>query len=126
MLIFHSNSSFKHYQASNVTSQFNFTWDGFKVNYKKMELVKSSGNLIEFKFNRYTFVSPYLDILRHDKVEYIQEPIIHCGDVNYGIFAGIIITVGLIMRSDNIMSRIMKLFNKLRSESDYAEMGTTV
>ena len=122
-LIFHANSSFRHYQASNITGQFNFIWDGFKVNDKKMELIKSNGDLNELKFNRYTFESLCLDTL-HEEVEYSQEPVFHCRDVNYIIFAGIAIAVGLIMRSDNIIPKIWMLFNTLRSESEYAEVDT--
>ena len=120
-LVFHLNSSFNWYQTSNLTNPFKFTWDGFRVNDKTMKLVKSSGNLTNFHFNGYTFISPYIEVLQDDSVEYytVEESIFQCQDINYGIFVIIAFAVGLLMRSDNIITRTLKTFNKMfKSESD--------
>lgn len=126
-LVFQSNSSFSRYQASNLTNPFIFTWDRFRVNGKTMKLVKSAGNLTNLNFNGYTFISPYLEILQDDTVQYItQESLVECREINYGIFAAIAIAVGLVMRSDNIISRTLKLLSNVleskTSESVYVEM----
>lgn len=128
-LVLQSNSSFSRYQTSNLTNPFTFTWDGFRVNDKTMKLVKSTGNLTNRNFNGYTFMSPYLEILQDDTVQYItQESIVECRDINYGIFAAIAIAAGLVMRSDNIISRTLKLLSNAleskTSESVYVEMDS--
>ena len=94
-----------------------------------MNLVKSLGNLTNFQFNGYTFISPYLEILKDDSVEYItQESIVQCRDINYGIFVAIAFAVGVIMKSDNIVARTLKIFSKVfKSEIDesvYVEIDT--
>ena len=94
-----------------------------------MKLVKSTGNLTNRNFNGYTFMSPYLEILQDDTVQYItQESIVECRDINYGIFAAIAIAAGLVMRSDNIISRTLKLLSNAleskTSESVYVEMDS--
>ena len=68
-----SNSSSELYQCSTLgkQQQFNFTWDGFKIDGKQMEMVKSNGSVGELHFNGYTFFSPFLDIML-DPVEVPQ------------------------------------------------------
>ena len=117
-LVFQSNHTFQRYQTSNLTNPFTFAWDEFRVNDKKMKLIKSTGNLTNFQFNGYTFISPYIEIFQDGTVEYvIQESMVKCRDINYGIFAVIALAIGLIMRSDNIISRTLKIIGKvLKSE----------
>ena len=135
-LVFQSNSSYSRYQTSNLTNPFQFTWDGVRVNDKTMKLVKSVGNLTNFQFNGYTFLSPYLEISHEDFVEYItQETLVEYRDINYGIFVAIALAVGLIMKSDNIISRTLKLLsntseskpdeNIYNDENIYVEMSAT-
>ncbi len=124
-----SNSNVNHYQTSNLTNPFKFTWEGFIVDGKPMNLVKSLGDLTNFRFNGYTFISPYLEILKDDNIEYItQESIVQCRDINYGIFVAIAFAVGVIMKSDNIVARTLKIFSKVfKSEIDesvYVEIDT--
>jgi len=120
-LVLQSNFSFSRYQTSNLTNPFQFAWDGFRVNNKTMKLVKSTGSIPNFQFNGYTFLSPYLEVLQDsDNVEYIvQESVFQCQDINYGIFLAIALAVGMVMRSDNIISRSLKLLsNILESKSE--------
>ena len=120
-LVLQSNYSFYRYQSLNLTNPFTFTWEGFRVNDKAMKLIKSTGNIPNFQFNGYTFVSPYLEVLTDSSsVEYIvEESIFQCQDINYGVFLAIALAVGLIMRSDNIIARTLKIFSKvLKSEID--------
>ena len=129
-LVLQSNFSFHRYQSLNITNPFTFTWEGFRVNGKAMNLIKSTKNIPNFQFNGYTFVSPYLEVLSDsDNVEYIvPESIFQCQDINYGIFLAIALAVGLIMRSDNILGRTLKICSKvLKSEIDesvYVEIDT--
>ena len=120
MLELQSNSSISSYQTSKLTNPFQFTWEGFRVNDKAMKFVKSVGNITNIQFHGYTFISPYLEILQDTTVEYtIQDSMIGCRDINYGIFVAITLAVGLIMKSDNIISRSLKLLsNILKSNSD--------
>ena len=128
-LVFQSNYSFNRYQSSNLTNPFKFTWDGFRVNDKTMKLIKSTGNITNLQFNGYTFISSYLEILQDDTVEYIvQESLVQCKDINYGIFVAIAFAVGLMMRSDNIIARTLKILSKVlkseTNESAYVEIDT--
>ena len=120
-LVLQSNFSFHRYQSLNLTNPFIFIWESFRVNDKSMKLIKSTGNIANFQFNGYTFVSPYLEVLSDsDSVEYIvEESVVQCQDINYGIFLAIALAVGLIMKSDNIIARTLKIFSKvLKSEID--------
>ena len=127
-LVLQSNFSFYRYQSLTLTNPFTFTWEGFRVNDKTMKLIKSTGNIPNFKFNGYTFVSPYLEVLQDsDNAEYIvSESIFQCQDINYGIFLAITLAVGLIMRSDNIITRTLQIINKILKseveESIYVEV----
>ena len=125
-----SNSSINHYETSNLTNPFEFTWEGFIGDGKPMTLVKSLGNLVNFQFHGYTFISPYMEILKYNTVEYITQEsnVVQCQDINYGIFVAIAFAVGVIMKSDNIVARTLKIFSKvLKSEIDqsvYVELDT--
>ena len=120
-LVLQSNFSFHRYETLNLTNPFVFTWEGFRVNDKSMKCIKSTGSIDNFQFNGYTFVSPYLEILPDsDNVEYIvEESVVQGQAINYGIFLAIALAVGLLMRSDNIISRSLKLLsNILESKSE--------
>ena len=127
-LVLQTNVSFHRYQSLNLSNPFTFTWEGFRVNDETMKLIKSTGNISNFQFNGYTFLSPYLEVLQDsDNVEYIiEESVFQCQDINYGIFLAIALAVGLIMRSDNIISRSLKLLNNIleskSEESVYVEI----
>ena len=85
-----------------------------------MKLIKSTGNLTNFQFNGYTFISPYIEILQDDAIKYIiQESVVECRDINYGIFVVIALAIGVIMRSDNIIAQTLKIATKVfKSEND--------
>ena len=120
-LVLQTNVSFYRYQSLNLTNPFTFTWEGFRVNNQTMKLIKSTGNITNFQYNGYTFLSPYLEVLQDsDNVEYIvEQSVFQCQDINYGIFLAIALAVGMVMRSDNIISSSLKLLsNILESKSE--------
>ena len=127
-LVFQNDASFIHYRITNITSPFTFVWTGFRVDDVPMEIVKSSGTIDNYIFNGFTFISPYLEVLQEIDTQYvIEKSIVQCREINYAIFAAISFIVGLIARSDSITAKVMKIFNRLKTEEDiYVEMGTII
>lgn len=82
----------------NVTNNFEFSWDGYKVNNEKMVCVRTLGQVDALSFNAYTFLSPILNFYRvTDLLDEPDEPepVFGCKEVNYGYIAFILIAVFL-------------------------------
>ena len=80
----------------NVTNNFEFSWDGYKVDNEKMVCVRTNEQVDDLSFDSYTFLSPILSfyevtLLGGDE----PEPVFGCKEVNYGYIAFILISVFL-------------------------------
>ena len=109
-LYIQSNSSFELYQISIVGKQFNFTWDGFKVNNKRMKMVKSSGKISELHFNGYTFLCPYIDVMLSTVEDSQLETVYHNAETNYGLIMLIVLSIGVLLKTDIIAQKVWKNF----------------
>ena len=95
-LYLRSNSSFELYQSSTLGKQFNFTGDGFKIDDKKMEMMKSNGQIGELHFNGYTFLSPHLGVMLEPVEDPQLETIYQNSETNYGLMALIVLSIGML------------------------------
>lgn len=125
-----SGNTHQLYQTENITDCFRFTWEGFEVNRQRLELVKSNGQLGQLQFDSYTFLSPHLDLIRTPVIEQ-TEPIYNLfSNVNYWYLMLIVLFVGLILKTDKLMPKLLEgILQNLRQstaqqedESIYVEM----
>ena len=63
-----TNFGFRHYETTEIPTQFTFTWDGFKINDNAMQIIRSNGNISDLNFNGYTFLSPSKDFNQKRKI----------------------------------------------------------
>ena len=112
LLVVTTDSGFRHYKTTEITTQFTFTWDGFKINDIEMPIVRSSGNISDLYFDQYTFLSPSLEV--NQTLECYQEQPLSVlnSKTNYGLLALIILGIGLLLRSDSIASKFWKVLVK--------------
>ena len=125
-LFIRTNSSFKRYEISNITTKFEFSWNEFKVDGRKMEIVKSHGQLDELQFNGYTFLSPWLGDPYCQVVEPPPNLVYRESEIKYGLLALIALAIGLILKSDAVALHIwekikVKLYQDVE-EDLYVEM----
>lgn len=83
-----------------VTKNFEFSWDGYKVNNDKMLLIRTTGQVQvdAVSFDSYAFLSPILrfyGLTLSDADVDEPEPVFGCKEVNYGYIAFILIGVFL-------------------------------
>lgn len=106
------NSSYRHLEMSNVSNQFTFSWKGYTIDNKSMDIVRSEGSLRELKFNAYTYLSPALDFVPDLTLAYVpkvyQEHLLQCQDINYGLFVIIVFFIGILLKFDYITPRVFK------------------
>ena len=107
-----TNFGFRHYETTEISTQFTFTWDGFKINDKSMQIIRSNGNISDLEFNGYTFLSPSKDF--NQLLECNQEQPLHflCSKTNYSLLALIFFSIGVLLRSDSIASKFWKVATK--------------
>ena len=129
-LYLQSNTSFKLYQIPTLGKQFNFTWNGFKVNGKHMEMVKMKGQIAKLHFNAYTFLSPYLGVIP-ERVEQPQlEEVYQNSEINYGLIVLIVLSIGMLLKTDIVAEKVWKIFTRNENtletlttdEDSYVEM----
>ena len=78
----------------NVTDNFEFSWDGYKVNNEKMVRVRTNGQVNALYFDSYTFLSPILSFYGVTLLDGDEpEPIFGCKEINYGYIAFILVGV---------------------------------
>ena len=126
-LFLQTNSSFKLYQISNITTKFVFSWDEFMVDERQMEIVRSHGQLDELQFNGYTFLSPWLDVPYCQMVEDHQDLVYRESEIKYGLIALIALAMGLLLKSDAVAIHVwekikVKLYQDVEEEDLYVEM----
>lgn len=116
-----TNYGFRHYETTEITTQFTFTWDGFKVNDRAMQIIRSNGNISDLNFNGYTFLSPSPDINQTLECYQEQHLSVFNSKTNYGLLALIILGIGLLLRSDTLAIKFwevsMKSFLQNEAES---------
>ena len=80
-----------------VINNFEFSWDGYKVDNDKMALVRTNGQVDVVYFASYTFLSPILSFYGLTLLDVVDEPepVFGCKEVNYGYIAFILIGVFL-------------------------------
>ena len=81
----------------NVTDNFEFSWDGYKVNSEKMVLVRYIGQVKALSFDSYAFFSPIVSFYEATplNLDDAPEPVFGCKEINYGYIAFILIGVFL-------------------------------
>ena len=107
-LYLRSNSSFELYQSSTLGKQFNFTWDGFRIDGKQMKMIKSNGQIGKLHFNGYTFLSPHLGVMREPVEDPQLETIYQNSETNYGLIVLIVLSIGMLLKTDIIAEKVWK------------------
>ena len=107
-----TNYGFRHYEIIDITAQFTFTWDGFKINDRAMQIKRSSGNISDLNFDGYTFLSPSKDVNQELECNQEQPLSVRCSKTNYGLLALIILGIGVLLRSDSVASKFWKVLAK--------------
>lgn len=120
-LFLRTNSSYRQYEANGANDIFDFTWEDFLVDEQPMTIVKSQGQMGYFKFDGYTFVSPIYEIWNHQPAIAVQEPVFQCEGQNYGLIVLIVVVVGLLLKFDIIVPRIVKEILKSYEVSEEGE-----
>ena len=75
-------------------STFTFSWIGFKINGKPMNLTKSGGDTSELKYNSLLFMSPILDEIEECSSN-CSEQISQYNSVNYWYIVLIVLSIGV-------------------------------
>ena len=110
---------FSIYNTSMDEGNFNFSWNGFAVDGKKMTLQKSVGDIKQLEFEHFTFISPIVDIF---DLECSNQAITSCSDrVNYWYFLIMMVAVGLAFDSKTMAKNFIKGFLK-NTEGDHVTM----
>ena len=107
---------FSIYNCSIDDGSFQFSWNEFLVDEKKMTLQRSIGNVKKLEFEHFTFLSPLLDF---SYLECSNEAIYSITDsVNYWYFLVMMIVVAIVFDSKpmavNLIRRLVK-----NTEGDY-------
>jgi hypothetical protein len=71
-----------------------FSWIGFKINGKPMNLTKSEGDTSEFNYSSLLFMSPILDEIEEFSSN-CSEQILQYNSVNYWYIVLIVLTIGV-------------------------------
>ena len=104
VLYMRQNQSYNIYNYYNITDDFSFTWDGYKINEEKMVLLKSLGDIGTMYFDSYTFLSPITDFYEPTSIK----PVYNHNGINYGYITMIVVGVVLTFKSKLITSIIYK------------------
>ena len=75
------NDSREIYKYANVTNNFKFSWEGYKVNNKKMHLAESNGKIDKIFFDSFTFMSPIITLYNYYNPEPL--PVYSSKEFNY-------------------------------------------
>ena len=129
-LILMSGNNYELYQTFNVSNSFTFKWDGYMVNSRKMNLIKSSGKVNQTQYDSYSFFSTELEFekeqLEKDELEFCScdQTVFGCRDINYGLIALIMFGVGVGLRSDDMVKRIWNQLTNGYKLADINELTT--
>ena len=113
-LLLISNDDYELYQTFNIIDNFAFKWNGFTINEQKMNCINSSGGIDQIQFDSYSFLSPYLQLVK-DELEFCscEQTVFERKDINYGLIALVMFGVGVGLRSDDMAKR---LWNRLSTD----------
>ena len=130
-LYLRDDSDFELYQT-NILTELEFSWRGFKVNGTDMLKIKSTGSTDMDDLNEFTFLSPVLDlqadILMEDCSVNVNETItesevmqsLNFRNVNYGYIAGVIL---IIVMALELRMKIPIIIERLYGKRDEHELG---
>ena len=112
------------YDSGVNEGKFEFSWNGFLVDGRKMKMLRSNGNITKLDFEHFTFLSPLVDIFQ---LECSDAAFYNCKDViNYWYFAAILVVVGIVFDSKtsaiNILRRLFIKSQAFDSDDDYVSM----
>ena len=114
---------FSSYKFENITSTFSFSWPEFTVNDTKMFVVHE-GDLKDFDFTDFTFISPILEMYDDCKFQPLIDQLQQITDVNYKYLILIMVAVVIVIKADVrvIADFIDGIKVKLELENDYISM----
>ena len=132
-LLLQSGNNFSLYQIYNTTNAFDFKWNGFMIDGKNANLVNHSGETEQLSFDSYTFLSPYLELEKEVIIEECVEAelLYQYQDINYGMFALVVLGIGLILKLDiptlKLLSKVIKILETdpaidMKEDDSYVEM----
>ena len=108
-LVLISGNNYELYQTHNVTNNFTFKWNGFTIDEQKMDHINSSGKIEQLEFDSYSFLSPYLELEKEELEFYsCEQAVFGCKEINYWVIALIMFAIGLGLRSDTVVMRMLK------------------
>ena len=117
-LYLRSNSSFELYQSLTPGKQFNFTWDGFRIDGKQMKMIKSNGQIEDLNFNGYTFLSPHIGVMCEPVENPQLEAIYQNSETNYGLIVLIVLSIGMLLKTDIIAEKVWKKLIRIADTSE--------
>ena len=93
-------------------STFTFSWIGFKINGKPMNLTKSEGDTSELNYNSLLFMSPILDEIEECSSN-CSEEILQYNSVNYWYIVLIVLTIGV---SLNLKEEVLNSLKRILTD----------
>ena len=102
ILFLQSNNDTEVYKFSNITNEFEFTWNGYQVNGRTMNKVTSKGRVLYLYFDSYAFLSPCLEVIPNTVSER-TELAYHIPGINYGLIVLIVFCAGLVFKTDTFV-----------------------
>ena len=100
-------SNYENYVYFNISEEFSFSWENYKINNDSMFLQNSYGQILDFNYNNYIFYSPSIDI--SNSINPDIEPLLHCTNaINYGYIAAILLAIVAGVELKQILPQILK------------------
>ena len=110
-------------------SVFTFSWTGFKIDGISMNLTKSEGETLKFKYHSLLFMSPILDEIEECS-PISSEQIFQYTNVNYWYIVLIVLTIGISLNlkeeAVNSLRRILQATNDIRFTKVPSTINTNV
>lgn len=111
-LILMSGKSYEIYQSYNISNEFEFEWNGFRIDKQNMKLCETNGDMNDLLFDAYTFFSTKLEIYEHFKEDgEVIDLTYSCKEINYGLISFIVFIIGTFLASS---SATIQMWNKTR------------
>ena len=110
-LIINKEENYSIHKSIIASSNFTFSWIGFKVNEQKMELEKGNGEISNLRYENFTFLS----LLKTFPIEPVPVQVLNCSEdsINYWYILLMIIISGVLFESKTHGAQMIKrLFNR--------------
>jgi len=108
-LFLNQGENFSVYRGEINQSTFTFSWIGFKIDGKPMNITKSEGDTSEINYNSLLFMSPILDEIEECSTN-CPEQILQYNSVNYWYIVLIVLAIGI---SLNLKEEAVNSFTKI-------------